>query len=154
MAYQPSPAPQPPQNIEHRKNQQAYHIALIVIIPFIGYFGASLFILGVDVTKEMTALLGGYVATVLVYFFGQKQAQVLTNQVQETEKEKNLLEIKANELHNEMIKVETLRNKLEKQYSDLSNNQLDDLNNRKSDIEKFYSMVQPYIEKHDIKKGG
>lgn len=44
-----------------------------------------------NTAKEVTALFGGYVAAVLVYYFGQKQAQSLTNQAVEAKTDYEVL---------------------------------------------------------------
>ena len=98
------------------KEKQAYSISLIVIVPFVGYFGFSLFFLGVESTKEMTALLGGYVATVLVYYFGEKQAQVLSKQVKDTEDQKEQVKQQLESLKLQLLpglesEVNDIRNK-------------------------------------------
>ena len=98
------------------KEKQAYSISLIVIVQFVGYFGISLFFLGVESTTEMTALLGGYVATVLVYYFGEKQAQVLSKQVKDTEDQKEQVKQQLESLKLQLLpglesEVNDIRNK-------------------------------------------
>jgi len=73
-------------NNNQPKEWYAFLIAAAMISAFIVYFGISLvspeFGTSINdrltVMKEVVALLGGYVAAVLVYYFGQKQVQNLT----------------------------------------------------------------------------
>lgn len=63
------------------KENFAFIIAILVIGSFVIFFGYALIEKPTtDTAKDVTSLYGGYVAAVLVYFFGQKQAQNLTNQ--------------------------------------------------------------------------
>ena len=135
------------------KQYQAFIIALIVIAAFVLYFGLSLFFLGIDVTKEMTALLGGYVATVLVYFFGQKQTQVLSNQVQSARDEKQRVENQLNDMSNRVKKLKTGTNEVLDTISDeeKTNELLEQaLENREREIRKLIKILEPFIGKKNI----
>lgn len=74
------------------KEFYAYTIAILVIGSFVFFFGYSLITKPtIDTAKDVTSLYGGYVAAVLVYFFGQKQSQILTTQAVKAEKERDKL---------------------------------------------------------------
>jgi len=60
------------------KEWHAFTIALIVIGAFVVFFGYALFKIPqanitIETVREVVALMGGYVAAVLIYYFGQKQ---------------------------------------------------------------------------------
>lgn len=70
------------------KESFSFAIALVVLIPFMIYFGVVLIYLQDTVLLEkMSALLGGLVAVVIGYYFGQKPTKQLTEQVKETQAE-------------------------------------------------------------------
>ncbi|MCE9652085.1 MAG: hypothetical protein K8Q89_03360 [Nitrosarchaeum sp.] len=129
--------------IQHNeiKNKQAYSIALIVIIPFIVYFGTSLFVLGIESTKEMTALLGGYVATVLVYFFGKEQSQSLSNQVKATTDEKIIILKELDEKNKELKTNNTSLSKIPMTVSGYEKLQMENENNKKQ-VEQLMQQIQ------------
>jgi uncharacterized protein HemX len=55
-------------------------------VPFVIYAGVTLlYFRDLASLEKMAAVLGGYVATVLVYYFGQKQTQLLSEQVKNVE---------------------------------------------------------------------
>ncbi len=136
--------------VNYDKQNQAFIIALIVISAFVLYFGLSLFILGIDATKEMTALLGGYVATVLVYFFGQKQAQVLSTQVQSVKDEKQRVLDQLNEKSDRVEILETTKNEFvdtisnEEKTNELLEQAIED---REREIRKLIKNLEPFIGK-------
>lgn len=76
---------------ELSKPSRSFIIALIVIVPFMVYFGVVLLYLKDAVLLEkMTALLGGFVAAILGYFFGQRPVQNLTQRLAEVSSEKEV----------------------------------------------------------------
>lgn len=85
---------------EYTRETFAFTIAVLVIGSFVWFFWYALSTKPtIDTAKDVSALFGGYVAAVLVYYFGQKQAQNLTNQAVEarTEQEK-LKKVHSNDL--------------------------------------------------------
>lgn len=77
--------------IDYTREIFSFSIAILVIGSFVYFFWYALTTKSdINTAKEVSALFGGYVAAVLVYYFGQKQAQNLTNQAVEarTEQEK------------------------------------------------------------------
>lgn len=99
-----------PSNSEN-KELHAFIIAILVIGSFVVFFGYSLVEKPtMDTAKEVVSLFGGYVAAVLVYFFGQKQAQTLTNQAVEATTERDKFK-KAHETDTSSINesTETMR---------------------------------------------
>ena len=76
---------------ELSKPSRSFIIALVVIVPFMIYFGVVLLYLKDAVLLEkMTALLGGFVAAILGYFFGQRPVQNLTQRLAEVSSEKEV----------------------------------------------------------------
>jgi len=76
--------------VEFSREVFAYSIALLVIGSFVYFFYYAITeTTDLEMAKEVTALFGGYVAAVLVYYFGQKQAQTLTNTAVKAEKERD-----------------------------------------------------------------
>ncbi len=68
------------------KEKYTFTIALIVIIPFMIFFGVVLLVFKDAILLEkMTALLVGLVAAVLGYYFGQRQMGELNKQVQKAQ---------------------------------------------------------------------
>jgi len=77
------------------KENHTLVIAIIVIVPFMFFFGYVLLVFkDVMLLEKMTALLSGLVAAVLGYYFGQRPVQQLTEQVkksgEESQQNKNL----------------------------------------------------------------
>jgi len=71
------------------KESFSFAIALVLLIPFMIYFGVVLIYLQDTVLLEkMTALLGGLVAVVIGYYFGQRPVRELTTQVKAAQEEK------------------------------------------------------------------
>ena len=72
------------------KESFSFAIALVLLIPFMIYFGVVLIYLQDTVLLEkMTALLGGLVAIVIGYYFGQRPLKELSNQVKTVQQEKD-----------------------------------------------------------------
>ncbi len=70
MSEDPTP-PKSPQN--SLKEHYTFIIALIVIVPFMIFFGVVLIVFkDMILLEKMTALLAGFVAAVLGYFFWQR----------------------------------------------------------------------------------
>lgn len=70
MSEDPTP-PKSPQN--PLKEHYTFIIALIVIVPFMIFFGVVLIVFkDMILLEKMTALLAGFVAAVLGYFFWQR----------------------------------------------------------------------------------
>lgn len=72
------------------KENYSFVIALVVIIPFMIFFGVVLigfkdFVL----LEKMTALLSALVAAVLGYYFGQRPVRELTNQISQAQLERD-----------------------------------------------------------------
>ena len=77
------------------KESFSFAIALVVLIPFMIYFGVVLIYLqDMVLLEKLSALLGGLVAIVVGYYFGQRPVQQLTEQVkksgEETQQNKDL----------------------------------------------------------------
>jgi len=71
------------------KESFSFAIALVLLIPFMIYFGVVLIYLQDTVLLEkLTALLGGLVAIVIGYYFGQRPLKELSNQVKTAQQEK------------------------------------------------------------------
>jgi len=72
------------------KEHYSFVIALIVVIPFMIFFGVVLlFFKDAALLEKMTALLSGLVAAVIGYYFGQRPVQELSNQVKTAQQEKD-----------------------------------------------------------------
>ncbi len=74
------------------KESFSFAIALVLLIPFMIYFGVVLIYLqDIVLLEKMTALLGGLVAVVIGYYFGQRPLRELSKQVQKsgTESQQN-----------------------------------------------------------------
>ena len=77
------------------KENHTLVIAILVIVPFMIYFGVVLLVFKDGALLEkMTALLSGLVAAVIGYYFGQRPTQQLSEQVkksgEESQQNKNL----------------------------------------------------------------
>ena len=77
------------------KESFSFAIALVVLIPFMIYFGVVLIYLqDMVLLEKLSALLGGLVALIVGYYFGQRPIQQLTEQVkksgEETQQNKDL----------------------------------------------------------------
>ena len=65
------------------KESFSFAIALVVLIPFMIYFGVVLIYLqDIALLEKMSALLGGLVFLIIGYYFGQKPLKELSKQVQ------------------------------------------------------------------------
>jgi len=72
------------------KEHYSFVIALIVVIPFMIFFGVVLLVFkDAALLEKMTALLSGLVAAVVGYYFGQRPVQELSNQVKTAQQEKD-----------------------------------------------------------------
>ena len=72
------------------KEHYSFVIALIVVIPFMIFFGVVLLVFkDAALLEKMTALLSGLVAAVIGYYFGQRPVQELSNQVKTAQQEKH-----------------------------------------------------------------
>jgi len=70
------------------KESFSFAIALVVIIPYMIYFGVVLIYLqDIVLLEKMSALLGGLVFVIIGYYFGQRPLKELSKQVQEAQKE-------------------------------------------------------------------
>ena len=86
----PSKEENNPTNGDSKREWNAFLIAAAVIAAFIVFLGFALTSPKYDnslddrikLMKEVASILGGYVAAVLVYYFGQRQIQNLGNQVE------------------------------------------------------------------------
>jgi len=66
----------------------AFAIGLVVVLPFMIFFGVVLIVLqDIVLLEKMTALLGGLVALIIGYYFGQRPLRELSKQVKEAEVE-------------------------------------------------------------------
>ena len=79
------------------REHYTFILAIIVIVSFLIFFGVVL-LLYKDVTllEKMTALLSGFVAAVLGYFFGQRPAQEFAKQARTAESERDQMRQKIN----------------------------------------------------------
>ena len=68
------------------KESFSFAIALVVIIPYMIYFGVVLIYLhDIVLLEKMSALLGGLVFVIIGYYFGQKPLKELSKQVEDAQ---------------------------------------------------------------------
>lgn len=109
------------------KESFSFAIALVLLIPFMIYFGVVLIYLQDTVLLEkMTALLGGLVAIVIGYYFGQRPLKELSNQVKTVQQEKD----------EEKKEKETTKSQY-KESKGLISDILDDYEKQKREIEEL-----------------
>ena len=109
------------------KESFSFAIALVLLIPFMIYFGVVLIYLQDTVLLEkMTALLGGLVAIVIGYYFGQRPLKELSNQVKTAQQEKE----------EEKKEKETTKSQY-KESKGLISDILDDYEKQKREIEEL-----------------
>jgi uncharacterized protein HemX len=86
------------QSDEQSKSRRSFTLALVVVVPFMIYFGiVLLYFKDAVLLEKMTALLGGFVAAVLGYYFGQRPVQNLTQQLSRATAEKEETKRRAEE---------------------------------------------------------
>ncbi len=72
------------------KENYTFVLSMMVIVPFMIYFGVVLLVFkDLIMLEKMTALLAGFVAAVLGYFVGQKPAQEFAKQARAAERERD-----------------------------------------------------------------
>lgn len=110
----------PKKRTEHQtlKEHYSFIIALVVIIPFMTFFGVVLLYLqNMEMLEKLTALLSGFVAAVLGYFFGQRPVQELARQVSRAEEEKEEIEGDAEDEGAKLNRLIKENRKLEKEIT-------------------------------------
>ena len=109
------------------KESFSFAIALVLLIPFMIYFGVVLIYLqDMALLEKMSALLGGLVAIVIGYYFGQRPLRELSNQVKTVQQEKD----------EEKKEKETTKSQY-KESKGLISDILDDYEKQKREIEEL-----------------
>ncbi len=100
---------------EQSKSRRSFILAVVVVIPFMIYFGiVLLYFKDAVLLEKMTALLGGFVAAVLGYYFGQRPVQNLTQQLSRATAEKEATKRRAEDAVDAASSdVDTMKEELE-----------------------------------------
>ncbi|PBO85696.1 MAG: hypothetical protein COA77_02175 [Thaumarchaeota archaeon] len=102
------------------KESFSFAIALVVLIPFMIYFGVVLIYLqDIVLLEKMSALLGGLVAMIVGYYFGQRPLKELSKQVQEAQIESEENRRDANEATVDLFELSENFENLKRQFDEL-----------------------------------
>jgi hypothetical protein len=86
------------------------------------YFGiVLLYFKDAVLLEKMTALLGGFVAAILGYFFGQRPVQNLTQQLAQVTTEKEAVKRQVEEVRPEVDMAETDVNEMKNELESIKN---------------------------------
>lgn len=88
------------------KESFSFAIALVVLIPFMIYFGVVLIYLqDMVLLEKMSTLLGGLVAMIVGYYFGQRPLKELSKQVQDAQTQSEENRIDTNDATNDFFEL-------------------------------------------------